>query len=134
MIYFGPSIGEIFFRKYFGYSIAKRPHVGEMSSKFFFKYLAIISALFLLIFGAGIKEWIICFFAVVLVSFLLGVFIQYRFQHIFVTVDIPFFLHYGTVSQTIIIASKSGKCYYFYRDFIGGTSNNDWKLFTFQKK
>jgi len=121
--------------KYFGSSKAKRPQLGLSSSKFLFKYLALVVFILLLLFRTtSLTSWMISFVFVLFASFLFGAYLQYRFQHILVSINVPRLIHYGTVSQTIIIATRSGKFYYFYRDLVGSLPDQTWRMIRFDNE
>lgn len=69
-----------------------------------------------------------------LLSFSLSVslFHHYRMQGLFVHVPFPGKLEWKTVSQTILIVTKSGNCYYFFRRTIKRNQLDKWTTLSFE--
>lgn len=93
--------------------------------------LLIIPILLLLkVFG---HDFIDAFVYSLFISLAVGMYYHLQMNYLFVNVKIPFFMDYGTVSQTIVIKTREKKIYYFFRNVLS-TKNSEWTSFEIDAK
>jgi len=112
----------LFLHKFFAKSLAGRRQPGLHFTMMIFVLLWTILQLI------GVP-WILGFTVALTVGLSIGLWFHSKMQHLFVSISLPNYA-FGTVSQTIIIKTRGGHVYYYYRKILSvGGRTSAWTEF-----